>query len=216
VKSLQRFGSLTRLVAAALVLGAGVLVLWQAGIVFKSDAATIKDDEGRTVELLPADASLQTAAPAGRSVGLEKGDVAPDFEFSSFDGERMRLSDFRGRPVFVNFWATWCGPCRAELPRMEVALRDHAADGLVILGVNNGERIQAAQRFLQKLDVKLTEYAYDPAASIVQRYAVPGLPTSYFIDADGVITGVYATELSAKLMEEAIQGAIAGYASNAN
>ena len=216
MRSLQRYGSLTRLVAAALVLGAGVLVLWQAGVVFQSGDATFQDDEGRTIELLPADASLQTAAPPGRSVGLEKGDVAPDFEFSSFDGERMRLSDFRGRPVFVNFWATWCGPCRAELPRMEVALRDHAADGLAIIGVNNGERIQTAQRFLQKLDVKLTEYAYDPAASIVQRYGVPGLPTSYFIDADGVITGVYATELSAKLMEEAIQGAIIGFNSAAN
>jgi thiol-disulfide isomerase/thioredoxin len=216
VKSLQRYGSLTRLAAAVLVLGAGVLVLWQAGVVFQSDDASFQDDAGRTIELQPADASLQTMALAGRSVGLEKGDVAPDFEFSSFDGERMRLSDFRGRPVFVNFWATWCGPCRAELPRMEVALRDHEADGLAIIAVNNGERIQTAQRFLQKLDVKVTAYAYDPAASIVQRYAVPGFPTSYFIDAEGVITGVYATELSAKLMEEAIQGAIAGPSKSAN
>jgi peroxiredoxin len=211
VRSLQRYGSLTRLVVAALVLGAGVVVLWQAGVVFDSDKASFQDDEGRTVELLPADASLQTVAPPGRSIGLEVGNIAPDFEFSSFDGERMRLSDFRGRPVFVNFWATWCGPCRAELPRMEVALRDHEADGLAILGVNNGERIQTARRFLDKLDVKLTAYAYDPAATVVKRYSVPGLPTSYFIDAEGVITGVYATELSARLMEQAIQDAIAGH-----
>ena len=211
MKSLERYGSLTRLAAAAVAIGIGVLVLWQAGIVFKSDAASITDASGRTVELQPSDVSVTTSAPAGRSVGLEKGDIAPDFEFSSFEGERMRLSDFRGRPVFLNFWATWCGPCRAELPAMEVLLREHAADQLAVIGVNNGERIQAAERFLQKLDVKLTEYAYDPAASIIQRYSILGLPTSFFIDADGVITGVYATEMSPKLMEDAVTEAIAGY-----
>jgi thiol-disulfide isomerase/thioredoxin len=137
--------------------------------------------------------------------------VAPDFEFSAFDGSRMRLSDFRGRPVFLNFWATWCGPCRAELPAMEVKLRQHAPEGLVVLGVNNGERLRTAERFLDKLDVKLTAYAYDPGADIARRYSIQGMPTSYFIDAEGVITGVYAIALSESLMEEAIAQAIAGY-----
>jgi thiol-disulfide isomerase/thioredoxin len=216
VKSLQRHGSLTRLAVAAIVLGVGVAALWQAGVLFKSGDASITDASGRTVDLQPSDASIETPAIAGREVGLEKGDVAPDFEFSSFDGERLRLSDFRGRPVFLNFWATWCGPCRAELPAMEVLLREHAADQLAIIGVNNGERIQTAERFLQKLDVELTEYAYDPAASIVRRYSILGLPTSYFIDADGIITGVYATQLSPALMEEAAAEAIAGYSAPAN
>ncbi len=211
MKSVERYGSLTRLAAAAVVLAVGVLVLWQAGVVFNSDDASITDASGRTVELQPSNVSVTTATPAGHTVGLEEGNIAPDFEFSSFEGERMRLSDFRGRPVFLNFWASWCGPCRAELPAMEVLLREHEDDRLAIIGVNNGERIQTAERFLQKLDVKLTAYAYDPAASIVQRYGILGLPTSFFIDADGIITGVYATALSPALMEEAVSEAIAGY-----
>jgi thiol-disulfide isomerase/thioredoxin len=191
-------------------LGVGVLVLWQAGIIFTSDKASITDASGQTVELLPADASLDTVVVEGRSVGLREGNVAPDFEFSAFDGQRLRLSEFRGRPVLVNFWASWCGPCRAEMPDIEVILREHAADGLAVIAVNNGERIQAAQRFLERLNVEFTAFAYDPAADIVRRYQIPGMPTSYFIDADGVITGVYAIALSQTLLREAVQKAIAG------
>ena len=216
MRTLQRYGSLTRLAAAVLVLGVGVLALWQAGVIFDDGSASITDTSGRTVDLEPADASITTPDVPGREVGLREGDVAPDFEFSSFEGERLRLSDFRGRPVFVNFWATWCGPCRAELPAMEVLLRDHAADNLAVLGINNGERIATAERFLQRLDVKLTAYAYDPEAAIAERYSILGMPTSFFVDAEGVITGVYATALSPKLMEEAVAEAIAGYDTASN
>jgi hypothetical protein len=80
-----------------------------------------------------------------------------------------------------------------------------------VLGVNTGERIEAAERFLGKLEVELTAYAYDPEGDVANRYSVPGMPTSYFIDSDGVITGVYALALSESLMEEAIVQAIAGY-----
>lgn len=208
---MQRYGSLPRLGGAIVALGVGLLVLWQMGVFSSPGETDFEDDAGRVVQLQPADVSVETVAPPGSAVGLRAGDVAPDFEFSAFDGTRMRLSDFRGRPVFLNFWATWCGPCRAELPAMEVKLREHEADGLVVLGVNTGERIETAERFLDKLDVELTAYAYDPGASVANRYSIPGMPTSYFIDADGVITGVYAIALSEPLMEEAIAQAIAGY-----
>lgn len=208
---MQRYGSLPRLGGAVVALGVGLIVLWQIGVFSSAGDAEIADDAGRVVQLQPADVSVDTVALAGLSVGLREGDVAPDFEFSAFDGTRMRLSDFRGRPVFLNFWATWCGPCRAELPAMEVKLREHSSDALAVLGVNTGERIETAERFLGKLDVELTAYAYDPAGAVAGRYSVPGMPTSYFIDADGVITGVYALALSDSLMEDAIVQAIAGY-----
>jgi thiol-disulfide isomerase/thioredoxin len=208
---MQRFGSLPRLGGAVLALGIGLLVLWQVGVFSDAGDAETTADDGTVVELQPADASIETEIPPGGSVGLREGDVAPDFEFSAFDGTRARLSDYRGRPVFLNFWASWCGPCRAELPVMEVKLREHADHGLVILGVNNGERIQTAERFLERLDVELTAYAYDPAADIAKRYSIPGMPTSYFIDADGVITGVFALALTDTMMEDAINQAIAGY-----
>jgi thiol-disulfide isomerase/thioredoxin len=194
-----------------LALAVGALVLWQLGVFSSAGTAQTTGDDGSLVQLEPADVSIETTVSAGLVVGLREGEVAPDFEFSAFDGTRMRLSDFRGRPVFVNFWASWCGPCRAELPLMEVKLREYEADDLVILGINNGERIQAAERFLEKLDVKLTAYAYDPVGDVARRYSIVGMPTSFFIDSAGVITGVYAITLSEERMEEAISQAIAGY-----
>jgi len=193
------------------VLAVGLLALWLAGVFSNPGDAETTSDTGRVVQLQPADLSVETVAPEGRTVGLREGDVAPDFAFSAFDGERLRLSDFRGRPVFLNFWASWCAPCRAEMPSMELKLREHEPDGLVIIGVNNGERIESAERFLERLDVKFTAFAYDPASDVAHRYALLGMPTSFFIDADGVITGVYAAALPESLMESAIVQAIAGY-----
>jgi thiol-disulfide isomerase/thioredoxin len=206
-----KLGSPLRLAGAALAIAIGLVALWQAGVIFAPEDVTITDAGGRTVELHPADVSVATPPSGNRTVGLNEGNLAPDFEFSAFDGRRMRLSDFRGRPVFLNFWASWCGPCRAEMPLMEVVLRRYQADGLAVLGVNNGERIQAAERFLERLDVQLTAYAYDPAADVARLYGIPGLPTSVFIDAEGVITRVYALALSEELMEEAVRLTIAGY-----
>jgi thiol-disulfide isomerase/thioredoxin len=210
---MQRYGNLPRLGGALVALGIGLAVLWQAGVFDKAGEVETTGTTGQQIVLQPADTSVDTVAPAGLEVGLREGDVAPDFAFSTFDGTRTRLSDYRGHPVFLNFWATWCAPCRAELPEMEVTLRDHAADGLVILGMNNGERIETAERFLTKLDVKLTAYGYDPAGDVARRYSIPGMPTSYFIDADGVITGVYALALNDQTMQSAVQQAIAGHAS---
>jgi thiol-disulfide isomerase/thioredoxin len=212
---IQRYTSLPRLGGAIVALVIGALILWQLGVFSSAGSAETTGDDGAVVQVDPADVSVETLAPAGFVVGLREGEVAPDFEFSTFEGERMRLSDFRGRPVFVNFWASWCGPCRAEMPTMEVKLREHEADGLVILGVNNGERLKTAQRFLEKLDVNLTAYVYDPDADVASRYSIVGMPTSFFVDADGVITGVYAIAMNDEVMEAAIMQAIAGYGASA-
>ena len=202
---MQRYGNLPRLGGALVALGLGLAVLWQAGVFDKAGEVQTVGSTGQQIAVEPADTSVDTVAADGLEVGLREGDVAPDFAFSTFDGARMRLSDYRGHPVFLNFWASWCGPCRAELPEMEVMLRDHAADGLIILGMNNGERLETAQRFLTKLDVKLTAYGYDPGGDVARRYSIIGMPTSYFIDADGVITGVYALALNDQTMQSAVR-----------
>lgn len=91
-----------------------------------------------------------------------------------------------------------------------------SSSNLVVLAVNNGEALTPARRFLDRIEVDLTEFGYDPKATIVRRYGVTGLPVSYFIDSDGVITRVVTGELSFNVMESSVLEVIAGYKALSN
>ena len=207
---------LVRLVAAGAIVAVAIIGLWQAGILFPEDEATVTTPDG-TAKVFAAVTDVDTPVFEDKSVGLGEGQLAPDFEFSTFDGERMRLSDLRGRPIFLNFWASWCGPCRKEMPNMQTMIEKYGgANNLVVLAVNNGESLTRAQSFLENIEVELSEYGYDPTAQVVRRYNVAGLPVSYFIDADGVITRVINGELSFNVMESSVLEVIAGHRALAN
>jgi thiol-disulfide isomerase/thioredoxin len=202
---------LVRFTAAALLIGVTLLALWQAGVIFDDADETATTPAGETVAVEPADISVETENALGLKVGAEPGAMAPDFEFSAFDGSRQRLSDYRGRAVFLNFWATWCIPCRAELPDMEAALRTYG-DRLAVVAVNNGESLGNAQRFLNEIGVELTAFAYDPEQAVVGLYGLYGMPMSYFIDAQGVITRVVVGQVTSAIMRSAIEEALTGAA----
>src|SRR5688572_8985946 len=104
---------LIRVLAASLIVGLALGGLWQAGVIFPETVRETAHD------LQPARVDLDTPNVPGRAPGLGEGDIAPDFEFSTFDGGRQRLSDLRGQAVMLNFWATWCLPCRTEMPDMQ-------------------------------------------------------------------------------------------------
>ena len=187
-----------------------MLALWQAGVIFPSSEANVLPANGVGLTVRAADASPATPNPRGLSVGLRAANLAPNFEFSAFDGRRISLSEFRGRPVFLNFWASWCGPCRAEMPNMQTMLDVYGLDGLVIIGVNVGEALTPAQAFIDRLEVDFTAFAYDPTQEIVRLYGVQGLPVSYFIDAEGVISRVIAGQLSYEVMEDSVLEILGG------
>lgn len=207
---------LVRLAAAGAIVAVAVLGLWQAGLLFGEDEATVTTPDG-TAKIFAATTDVDTPIFESKSVGLNEGQLAPDFEFSTFDGQRMRLSDLRGQPVFLNFWASWCGPCRKEMPNMQTMIEKYGGtNNLVVLAVNNGESLTRAESFLKNIEVELSEYGYDPTAQIVRRYNVSGLPVSYFIDSDGVITRVINGEVSFNVMESSVLEAIAGHKALAN
>lgn len=113
--------------------------------------------------------------------------LAPDFELPDESGKLYRLSDYRGRLVVLNFWATWCPPCREEMPSMERARRAVASDGIVLLAVNVGEDADTIFSFTASYPVQFP-LLMDRHEKVIKQYPVIGLPTTFVIDPDGFMT----------------------------
>lgn len=116
----------------------------------------------------------------------EVGQVAPDFTLPLLYGGNVRLSDLRGQPVVLNFWATWCPPCIEEMPALE-SLWQQTSGQVVVLGVDQGERHETVARFLETTAPVTFPILMDPDQVIGYRYYVRSLPTTFFIDANGII-----------------------------
>ncbi len=114
---------------------------------------------------------------------------APDFTLQTTDGTPVTLADLRGRPVIVNFWASWCVPCREEFPLLVDAYTKFSGDGLQILGVIHEDGPQTATQFAQSYGARWPLLA-DPGDVVWQRYNGSLVPISYYIDRDGVIRAV--------------------------
>jgi cytochrome c biogenesis protein CcmG/thiol:disulfide interchange protein DsbE len=120
--------------------------------------------------------------------GAQVGRPAPDFALADLDGNPVRLGDFRGRPVVVNFWATWCGPCVEEFPILQRALARPDAAGLVVVGVVVRDNSEAARQFMARMGARWPA-AMDPGEDVARRFGIYAPPETFFIDADGVVVG---------------------------
>lgn len=133
----------------------------------------------------------ETSSLPVAAAGPLVGDPAPDFELvEAGTGNKLRLSDFRGQPVLVNFWATWCAPCRTEMPALEKAATTYRNAGLQVLAVNFGESQAAVLAFAGELGLQLP-LLLDSDGAVQATYRVPGYPSSYFIDRQGRVAAVH-------------------------
>lgn len=136
---------------------------------------------------------VPTAAATGGAPppSPREGFSAPDFTLDLLEGGQVTLSDLRGKVVLVNFWATWCPPCRAEMPAIEKIYQSFKPLGLEVLAINvtNQDSETAANVFARDLDLNFP-IPLDRNGETAARYALRGLPSSYFIDREGVIRSV--------------------------
>ncbi|MBN2225338.1 MAG: TlpA family protein disulfide reductase [Deltaproteobacteria bacterium] len=127
----------------------------------------------------------ETPSEAGTKAAM--GAVAPDFVLKSVDGKDVRLSDYRGRVVLLNFWATWCPPCRSEMPSIESLSRKMSAYDFVILAVSiDGFETSQLKNIISPNHYTFT-VLHDPKQNVADIYLISGIPTTYIIDKDGVI-----------------------------
>lgn len=124
------------------------------------------------------------------ALALEKGDALPAATLARADGSKLALSDLRGRVVIVDFWASWCGPCRESFPFLDELRTKHGDTGLTVVGVNLDEERSEAQRFLDKTPVTF-DIVYDAEATTPPAFGVKAMPSTYVFGRDGKLRAVH-------------------------
>lgn len=125
------------------------------------------------------------------AAAIDAGAPAPDFTVAGADGRPLQLSAYRGKLVYLDFWASWCAPCRRSFPWMNAMQERYGAGGLVVLGVNVDQRRPDAERFLAQVPARFA-IAYDPQGATPALYAIKGMPSSVLIDPLGRVVFTHA------------------------
>jgi len=136
----------------------------------------------------------------GRRVAPEVGAIAPDFTAITTQGEEVGLSQYRGEPVIINFWATWCAPCRVEMPELQ---RLHDEQGIPILAVNRAESERDVRRWVDEFGLSF-DVLLDPDEAVAEAYWLRDVPSTYIISAYGTITQIYFGPVSAEQLHGAV------------
>ncbi len=153
------------------------------------------------VKVLQKEGDIQILTGDNVSKTVKIGQPAPDFTLRGPNGETVRLSDFAGHPMLINFWATWCPPCRFEMPLLEQTYEKLKDQGFVVLGVDVQEGPDLVNPYIQEMGLTFP-VALDRGGAVSTAYRVAALPTTVFVDANGVVTDIHR----GALIEDTLQG----------
>ena len=134
--------------------------------------------------------ALFIALFAGQAFAVGLQDEAPDFTLKSLDGGNLRLAEYRGQVVLINFWASWCGPCRQEMPLLDRLHHRYADTGFVVLGINVEGDPDSAQEIVDKTKVTFP-ILIDDGQKVSELYNLEAMPSTVVVDRDGVIRYVH-------------------------
>lgn len=133
---------------------------------------------------------------------LQVGSTAPDFRYKLSDGVEKQLSDFQGKRVILNFWATYCEPCREEMA--DLGQVQSRYNDVVVLAVNREEKLFRVTDFAQEVQPKIALIA-NPSGDISRRYQLRGVPVNFFINSDGTISAIHIGVVSSELISTYLQ-----------
>jgi peroxiredoxin len=181
---------------AALALAASLLY-WGYG--------RLQDEPEEALQPIPAFSGTAESGLSSLSPNTENlpqvGDPAPDFELLDMNGETVRLSDYLGRPVILNFWATWCAPCRLEMPELQRAQAEFGDEGPVVLTINQEESAERVAEFLDEVGLTLPALL-DSDAEVGKMYGAFFLPTTVIVDQDGRVAAIHRGMISRDELDE--------------
>ncbi len=134
--------------------------------------------------------------------------LAPDFTLKTFQGETITLSDLRGQVVIINFWASWCPPCREEAPYLERTWRKYRDQGVVFIGVDYVDTEPEALAYIAEFDITYPN-GPDIGTRIAQAYNIQGVPETFFVAKDGTLRGMHIGPLVPPQLDEKIEALLA-------
>lgn len=140
-------------------------------------------------------------SPKQKNAGTKLGQYAPDFETEYLNGEKFKLSELKGKPIILNFWATWCIPCKREMPLLQ---KLHNEGKIIVVGVNLQEDKKTVEKFVEELNITFP-IVLDKDGSLEAMYNVILKPATYFVDENGVIVDKKFGELTNKDLNERSQ-----------
>jgi peroxiredoxin len=184
------------IVGGFILLGLALTLIIFGGNLFGAgDVAetAVSDSNSSILQQVPALEPADTSGvqlPTGGGL-LELGNLAYDFALNDVNGNPVRLSNLAGQPIILNFWATWCAPCRIEMPELEAAHQAYQEEGLVILALNQQESAQDVALFFEELGLNFTA-VLDNEGTVSELYGVANiLPTTFFINGNGEVTAIH-------------------------
>lgn len=139
--------------------------------------------------------TIYNTATQDKAQALQIGTKAPDFELVDLDGNTVRLSDYKGQGVFLNFWGTWCPPCKKEMPAMNRQYQEYKDKGVHVLSVNIAQSEFEVENFASNYGLNFP-IVIDKSKSVMQAYSVKPLPTTVLINPEGKVTKVITGEMS--------------------
>ena len=146
-----------------------------------------------------------TNGTSNAHVGGGVGRQAPDFRLESLDGHQIALADYAGQVILINFWATWCPPCKEEIPTIERAYQAHRDEGFMVLGINEGEALDIVRAFASELGVTYP-VLIDKRGNVAAQYRRRGLPLTVIVDRDGVVQIRHEGYLTAGQLDKYLSG----------
>lgn len=160
---------------------------------------------GTLIGLIILRGGLTSSSPERLPAPAEVGHSAPEFSLKNLEGETISLDHFRGKVVFLNFWATWCVPCRGEMPLLQQFARENGGS-TVVLGINLDEPIDQVASFAAEAGITFP-ILLDTGSEVVTRYAIRGYPTTVVVDRDGNIQAIHIGTLTQSTLADYLEQA---------
>jgi len=173
------------IISVGVFIGMGLGALFVSGLVLATNS--FSQPRAGMIEEVDSDEAPQVNAPA------------PDFELANLTGEIKHLSDYQGKVVILNFWATWCGPCKDEMPFFQNIHESNSSE-VEVLAVNNQESVDKVSPFVEELGLTY-EILMDNDGGVAMQYQVIGFPTTYFIDPSGIIKYLHVGVLTEEQLD---------------